>query len=205
MNEGYISVLNDISSDAPTPGGGTVAALTLCHANALALMVSRLTVGKEKWAKGHTIAKEIIIFSNQSIEKSLSLAKEDAEAFSLVMEAYRLPKSNEEEKKIRDQTILNATIGAADTPLSIAKEAHKLLSQLPDLARYGNSNAITDLASSSELAYTAVYIASLNVKINVDSMDSEDLDIIQEASTNILLNSKEIIEEIRLIVAERMR
>ena len=79
------------------------------------------------------------------------------------------------------------------------------MSQLPDLARYGNSNAITDLASSSELAYTAVYIASLNVKINVDSMDSEDLDIIQEASTNILFNSKEIIEEIRLIVAERMR
>ena len=100
--------------------------------------------------------------------------------------------------------ILSATIGAANTPLSIAKESFKLLSKLPDLARYGNSNAITDLASSSELAYTAIYIASLNVKINVDSMENDELDNIQVTSDEILSKSKALIEEIRVIVAERM-
>jgi formiminotetrahydrofolate cyclodeaminase len=75
---------------------------------------------------------------------------------------------------------------------------------LPDLARFGNSNAITDLASASELAYTAIYIASLNVKINVDSMNNEELNKIQVVSDEFLSNSKILIDEIRAIVAERM-
>ena len=204
MNDGYISVLNDISSDSPTPGGGTVAALTLSHANSLALMVARLTIGKEKWVDGHAVAEEIILFGNKSMKRSLSLAKEDAEAFDKVMSAYRLSKFDEQEKIVRKMAILSATIGAANTPLSIAKESFELLSKLPDLARYGNSNAITDLASSSELAYTAIYIASLNVKINVDSMENDELDNIQVASDEILSKSKALIEEIRIIVAERM-
>ena len=51
MNDGYMTVLSNISSADPTPGGGTVAALTLAHAQSLALMVSRLTVGKENGKK----------------------------------------------------------------------------------------------------------------------------------------------------------
>lgn len=204
MNEGYISVLNDISSDSPTPGGGTVAALTLSHAHSLALMVARLTVGKEKWASGHDAAQEIIDFCGQSMKRSLSLAEEDAEAFDHVMYAYRLPKSDEEENLVRKNAILSATIGAAKTPLSIAKVGHKLLTKLLNLAKYGNSNAITDLAASSELAYTAVYIESLNVKINVDSMKNEELDKIQKMSTEVLSLAKILIDEIRLIVSDRM-
>ena len=204
MNDGYVSVLNDISSDSPTPGGGTVAALTLAHANSLALMVARLTLAKEKWLDGHIVAEKIIRFSEQSQKISLALAKADADAFDKVMSAYRLPKSDGQEKEIRNEAILSATIGAANTPLSITKESFVLLSMLPDLARFGNSNAITDLASASELAYTAIYIASLNVKINVDSMNDEELNKIQVVSDEFLSNSKILIDDIRAIVAERM-
>tara|TARA_B110000003_G_scaffold217636_1_gene217181 strand:- start:4341 stop:4958 length:618 start_codon:yes stop_codon:yes gene_type:complete len=204
MNDGYVSVLNDISSDSPTPGGGTVAALTLAHANSLALMVARLTLAKEKWLDGHIVAEKIIRFSEQSQKISLALAKADADAFDKVMSAYRLPKSDGQEKEIRNEAILSATIGAANTPLSITKESFVLLSMLPDLARFGNSNAITDLASASELAYTAIYIASLNVKINVDSMNNEELNKIQVVSDEFLSNSKILIDDIRAIVAERM-
>ena len=45
MNEGYEEVLRAIASSAPTPGGGSVAALSLAHAQSLAVMVARLTVG----------------------------------------------------------------------------------------------------------------------------------------------------------------
>ncbi len=86
----------------------------------------------------------------------------------------------------------------------IAHEGLKLLSLLPDLARFGNLNAITDLAASSELAYTAVYIASLNVKINVDSMSDKELDKIQDDNTIVLTKSKELIMQIREIVSRRM-
>ena len=65
-------------------------------------------------------------------------------------------------------------------------------------------SAITDLAASSELAFTAVYIASLNVKINVDSMSDEELNKIQNNTTIILTKSQELIMSIREIVSRRM-
>ena len=205
MNDGYMSILEQIASKSPTPGGGTVAALTLAHAHSLAVMVSRLTIGKEKWQEGHEISNLIINSSIETLEKSISLAGDDSLAFDKVMESYRMPRGNDVEIESRKLAILESTIGAAQTPSEIAEEGLKLLSLLPDLARFGNLNAITDLAASSELAYTAVYIATLNVKINVDTMSNEKLDIIQEDTTIILTKSKELITQIRDIVSGRMK
>ena len=204
MNDGYMSILESIGSDSPTPGGGTVAALTLAHAHSLAAMVSRLTVGKNKWQEGHQISNLIIDSSVESLERAISLAKEDSLAFDKVMDSYRMAKSNDEEIESRKLAILQSTIGAAQTPSKIAEEGLKLLSILPDLARFGNLNAITDLAASSELAYSAVYIASLNVKINVDSMSDEKLNNIQNNTTIILTKSEELIMLVREIVSGRM-
>ena len=204
MNDGYMSILEKIGSESPTPGGGTVAALTLAHAHSLAAMVSRLTIGKEKWQEGHKISNLIINSSAESLERSIFLADNDSLAFDKVMASYRMPRNNDVEVESRKLAILESTIGAAQTPSEIAQEGLKLLSLLPDLARFGNLNAITDLAASSELAYTAVYIASLNVKINVDSMNNKELDRIQEDTTIILTKSKELIMQIREIVSGRM-
>tara|TARA_Y100000768_G_scaffold154629_1_gene115509 strand:- start:6 stop:626 length:621 start_codon:yes stop_codon:yes gene_type:complete len=204
MNDGYMSILEKIGSESPTPGGGTVAALTLAHAHSLAAMVSRLTIGKEKWQEGHKISNLIINSSAESLERSILLAENDSLAFDKVMASYRMPRNNDVEVESRKLAILESTIGAAQTPSEIAQEGFKLLSLLPDLARFGNLNAITDLAASSELAYTAVYIASLNVKINVDSMNNKELDRIQEDTTIILTKSKELIMQIREIVSGRM-
>ena len=205
MNDGYMSILEQIASKSATPGGGTVAALTLAHAHSLAVMVSRLTIGKEKWQEGHEISNLIINSSIETLEKSISLAGDDSLAFDKVMESYRMPRGNDVEIESRKLAILESTIGAAQTPSEIAEEGLKLLSLLPDLARFGNLNAITDLAASSELAYTAVYIATLNVKINVDTMSNEKLDRIQEDTTIILTKSKELITQIRDIVSGRMK
>ena len=204
MNDGYMSILEKIGSESPTPGGGTVAALTLAHAHSLAAMVSRLTIGKEKWQEGHKISNLIINSSAESLEMSILLAENDSLAFDKVMASYRMPRNNDVEVESRKLAILESTIGAAQTPSEIAQEGLKLLSILPDLARFGNLNAITDLAASSELSYTAVYIASLNVKINVDSMNNKELDRIQEDTTIILTKSKELIMQIREIVSRRM-
>ena len=53
MNDGYMSILKSIGSEAPTPGGGTVAALTLAHAHSLAAMVSRLTTVSYTHLRAH--------------------------------------------------------------------------------------------------------------------------------------------------------
>jgi formiminotetrahydrofolate cyclodeaminase len=167
-------------------------------------MVSRLTIGKNKWQDGHEISNIIIDSSEESLQRAINLAEEDSLAFDKVIDSYRMPRSNDEEIESRKLAILQSTIGAAKTPSEIAEEGLKLLSILPDLARYGNLNAITDLAASSELAYTAVYIASLNVKINVDSMSDEELNKIQNNTTIIVTKSEELIMLIREIISRRM-
>ena len=178
MNEGYMDVLRSIASSEPTPGGGSVAALSLAHAHSLSLMVARLTLAKEKWEEGHDAAKASIELSEPALEDAILLAISDSEAFQSVMSAYRLPKETEDEKKQRSEEIRNATIGAALAPLNTASSAQKLLSNLEKQSASCNPNALTDLASASEMALSAAKIASLNVKINLEYIEGEDVELL---------------------------
>ena len=89
MNEGYLQILNSISSSKPTPGGGSVAALTLAHGHSLSVMVSRLTVNSDKWIEGHTVANNIISQSEKSISSCITLANNDSSAFEGVQNIFK--------------------------------------------------------------------------------------------------------------------
>ncbi len=204
MNEGYKEVLRSIASSEPTPGGGSVAALALAHAHSLAMMVARLTEGKKKWADGHETAQSVISESQTGLAESLRLAEIDAEAFESVMSAYRLPRETEEEKEIRKKSIRDATIGAAEAPLATASSARRLLSSLERLCESCNENALTDLASSSELSLSAVKIAAMNVRINLDFIDGDDVDRLSSQIDKVVQQSTTSAEAIALKVNERL-
>ena len=185
MNDGYADVLSKISSSSPTPGGGSVAALTLAHAHALGMMVSRLTLGKEKWSEGHDFAAEVIESSTVGIERALLLSDEDASAFDAVIDSYNLPRDNDSQKSIRAEAIVSSTIKAALVPLKIMRASSDFLQSIIGLSKTGNANALTDLLASSELAHASSRIASYNVKINLDFLDDTDekKNITQEMET----------------------
>ncbi len=204
MNEGYKEVLRSIASSEPTPGGGSVAALALAHAHSLAMMVARLTEGKKKWADGHETAQSVISESQAGLAESLRLAEIDAEAFESVMSAYRLPRETEEEKEIRKKSIRDSTIGAAEAPLATAFSARRLLSSLERLCESCNENALTDLASSSELCLSAVKIAAMNVRINLDFIDGDDVDRLSSQIDKVVQQSTTSAEAIALKVNERL-
>jgi|TARA_B100001094_G_scaffold215365_1_gene209370 formiminotetrahydrofolate cyclodeaminase len=206
LNDGYIDVLSKISSSSPTPGGGSVAAMTLAHAHSLALMVSRLTLGNDKWASGHTSASEVIESSIVGLDYSLTLADEDASAFDLVIDSYRLPRQNDDQKLIRSESIASSTINAAIVPLKIMRASSNLLESIMKLSSTGNSNALTDLLGSCYLCHTSSRIASLNVKINLDSLNdsSEKRNISQEMET-LLTHSAEKSSLIESIIRERLK
>ncbi len=206
LNDGYADVLSRISSSSPTPGGGSVAALSLAHAHALGMMVSRLTLGKEKWSEGHNSASEVIELSTKGIDLSLLLADEDASAFDAVMDSYRLPRDNELQKSIRAEAIESSTINAAFVPLKIMRASSDFLQSIMGLSRTGNPNALTDLLASSELAYASSKIASYNVQINLDSLDDTDekKDIAQEMES-LLKASLASSTTIESIIMERLK
>ena len=204
MNDGYMDVLRSIASSEPTPGGGSVAALSLAHAHSLSLMVARLTLAKEKWVEGHDAAKATIELSEPALEEAILLAISDSEAFESVMSAYRLPKETEDEKKQRSEEIRNATIGAALAPLNTASSAQKLLSNLEKQSASCNPNALTDLASASEMALSAAKIASLNVRINLEYIEGEDVDLLASKINTAVEQSIKSANIVALMVNKRL-
>ena len=204
MNEGYMDVLRSVASSEPTPGGGSVAALSLAHAHSLSLMVARLTLAKEKWEEGHDAAKASIELSEPALEEAILLAISDSEAFQSVMSAYRLPKETEDEKKQRSEEIRNATIGAALAPLNTASSAQKLLSNLEKQSAACNPNALTDLASASEMALSAARIASLNVRINLEYIEGEDVDLLTSKINTVVVQSIESANIVATTVNKRL-
>ena len=204
MNEGYMDILRSIASSEPTPGGGSVAALSLAHAHSLSLMVARLTLAKEKWVEGHDAAKTSIELSEPGLEEAIHLAISDSEAFESVMSAYRQPKETEAEKKQRSEEIRNATIGAALAPLNTASSAQKLLSNLEKQSASCNPNALTDLASASEMALSAAKIASLNVRINLEYIEGEDVVLLTSKINKAVAESIKSANIVALMVNQRL-
>jgi formiminotetrahydrofolate cyclodeaminase len=211
LNDGYREILDAIASDSPTPGGGSVAALSLAHAHALVCMVARLTLKSGKWESGHDTATRVLDGSHKGIANAIDLARRDAESFDSVMLAFRMPKTTDEELSQRRSAIAKGYLKASKVPLETAETGVVLLQGIAEFASNCNANAITDLAAAAQLAHSSVSIAALNVKINLDSLDdSFGPDFKDEAFEmsvmieNLIVDAEGHEEEISQIVAGRI-
>jgi formiminotetrahydrofolate cyclodeaminase len=193
-----------LASSSPTPGGGTAAAVSLGQAAALSCMVADLTLGKEKWGSGWEIAEKTQDCAIGMFGKALDLATDDSRSFDAVMMTFKLAKDSDEEKEIRRQAIREATLGAAEVPLETARLAHSLLEHLPELARKGNANTVSDIGVASLLASAACKGALFNVEINVSSLPEEMGGALKEEAASILESSRILSRACMDAVRERL-
>ena len=161
---------NALASSDPTPGGGSAAGVALGQAAALAKMVADLTLGNDKYANGWSIAESVNAVATPLLDEGLNLAQLDSEAFDAVVSGFKMPKTNDEEKSIRREEIRNSMLGAAKVPYDTACYALDLMKLLPDLATYGNENAVSDVGVSGLLASAALKGAIFNIEINLNSL-----------------------------------
>jgi formiminotetrahydrofolate cyclodeaminase len=168
---GFLSAL---ASPAPTPGGGTAAAIAGAMGAGLAEMVTALTLAREKYAASHDAMRPIAQEAAAAREELLSLAREDAEAYDEVVAARRLPKDTDEQKSHREERISAANRRAAEVPLGTARAAGRLLRAMPELARKGNPNASSDAGAAALLLEASVQAALLNVAINLPGVPDQD-------------------------------
>ena len=186
-----------LASSSPTPGGGTAAAIALGQASALTVMVCDLTIGKEKWQEGWDIAEEAMLLSVKIMSRAGDLADEDSDAFDEVMASFKLPKGTDEEVSIRRTAIRNATLKATEKPYETAELALDLLKVLPELARKGNANAVSDVGVAGLLASAACKGALFNVDINLVSLPDD-------YASEIRMNAPKIQEESRMLSRQVM-
>ena len=163
--------LKETASKNPVPGGGSMAALSGAAAAALTEMVANLTIGRKKY---DSVQEKMMSISEEmkTLRESFILyIDKDADAYTEVMNAYKLDASKEEEK--RRKTIQKALQKAAEIPLRVAEDAYKLMEKAETAVKEGNKNAATDGMVGVMMARTAALSAILNVKINLKSIEDE--------------------------------
>jgi glutamate formiminotransferase/formiminotetrahydrofolate cyclodeaminase len=157
---------NETASESPAPGGGSISAYVGSLGVSLGTMVANLSAHKRGWDdRWEEFSNWAVI--GMGYQKQLQLlVDEDTNAFNTIMDAFGLPKGNEEETNIRKEAIENATKYATEIPFKVLETCYKSMEVMHAMAESGNPNSVTDAGVGALCARTAVRGALLNVKIN---------------------------------------
>ena len=199
----------DASSGNPTPGGGSVAALAGSLGAALTQMVGNLTFDKESYNQLNDDNKKQLQDNFKVLEEKmkalLEIIDEDSKAFDGVMEAFKMPKETDEDKKARTIAIQEGYKHALEVPLRCAKECLEILKLQFVFANHGNINAITDVGVGALMAYSGLEGALLNVRINLKGIKNQEYKTKISAEMNTILEEgNKVKEEVLEIVYKRL-
>lgn len=191
------------ASEAPVPGGGSVAAYMGSLGAALGTMVANLSAHKKGWDERWKEFSDQASAGKNLQNELLGLVDEDTDAYRQLMEAFAMPKTNDEEKKLRSAAIQEATKRAALVPLKVMRTANSAYGLLESMARTGNPGSVSDAGVGALALNACVRGAYLNVKINAVSI--KDADFVSEIlgdATDLLNKSHDSEQKIVQIVTE---
>ncbi len=195
--------LEKIASELPTPGGGSVAALSAALTASLTEMVANLTIGKQGYDDVEDEMKAVAQDALRLKSKFVSAIDKDSNAYSDVITAIKLPGDTEAEKRHREEMIQSGLKQATLVPMAVAEDAIRVMELAGKAVTKGNKNTITDGAVGVMMAKTAVLSALYNVKINLRTIkDKAFIDEIskqvKELEQNALQREKELLSNIDL-------
>ncbi len=160
--------LEKLSSDTPTPGGGSASALAGAISASLVEMVAGLSEKKGKLPLQEL--KEIRRKASTLRRRLLRAVDEDARYYEEVIKAFRLPKDTETQQSYRSKRIQRAYEKATVIPQSVCENALKLLEYSRSLTLKGNPNAVSDIKVAGYLADAAFKGGLENIEINLQSI-----------------------------------
>jgi methenyltetrahydrofolate cyclohydrolase len=178
------------ASADPAPGGGSIAALSAAAASSLVEMAANLTIGKKGYGEVKEEMKAISKQASLYRDKLVQDVDKDSDAYNQVIYAFKLPGRTEEEIKFRKESIENGLKHAALVPLSVAKDASKLIDLAEEIVTKGYKNAVTDGVVAVVTARSAALSALYNVKINLSSI--KDRSFVYEVSQQVTQLENEI-------------
>lgn len=201
--------MDELISDAPSPGGGSTAALVAALASGLNSMVYSLTVDKKTFELLSEKEKEEMKKFQREAKKFNKIAQEfmekDREDFVELMASYRLPKETNLEKEIRKESIRKNSIKAMETPLNLGKEAIEFYENIEFAIKFGNKNLISDAGVAAILLHSSIESAVINVKVNLNQLRNEKFTSnIERECSNLLKNSNDrknrLLEDVEKII-----
>jgi glutamate formiminotransferase/formiminotetrahydrofolate cyclodeaminase len=170
---GLRDFVNSLSTDSPTPGGGSVAALCGALSAALSSMVSNLTYGKKGYEGAGPEMRDIAVRA-QALKDELLLAVDtDTLAFDKVMEALRLPKTTPEQAAEKERALEEATKEATLVPLEVLEKAAEAVRLAKVVAAKGFKSSLSDAGVGGLAGAAAGEGAYYNVLINLPGIKDE--------------------------------
>ncbi|MBK6963401.1 MAG: glutamate formimidoyltransferase [Bacteroidales bacterium] len=196
---------DETASESPAPGGGSISAYMGVLGISLGTMVANLSSHKAGWDERWEEFSDWAEKGQALKDELLHLVDEDTNAFNKIMDAFGLPKGNDEEKKARTAAIQEATRYAIEIPLRVMKKSYATLEIIKAMAENGNPNSVSDAGVGALAVRSAVMGAYLNVKINASGLnDKAFVESVLAEGADIEQKTRKAEEEILNIVNNKI-
>jgi glutamate formiminotransferase/formiminotetrahydrofolate cyclodeaminase len=161
---------DELSTDSPAPGGGSVAALVGALGAALAAMVACLSHGKKGFEANRERLDAIAVRGQEIKDRLLAAVDADTEAFDSLLGAMRLPKGTPEEQAARERAIAEATVAAIEVPLGVLETCPEVIELCREVARIGLEASRSDAGTGAQVARASAAGAYQNVCTNLPGL-----------------------------------
>lgn len=169
----------ELSSDAPSPGGGTASAAAGAMAASLLIMVCGVTAKSKRHEPNKEKLEALKAQLSVKREELIELSREDARAYDLVVESMR--KNRESDDSENYHAVQNALKLATEIPMKTAAKCVEVLEDSIDVIELGTRSASSDVGVAVLLAEAGFKGASMNVRINLkDIQDSSFVEAARE-------------------------
>jgi len=195
---------DELSTVAPTPGGGSAGAACGALAAALTAMVANLTHQARDFAAARPEMEAAAIEAQRFKDEFLADVEADARAFDAVMAARRQPQTTDEERRRREGMLQCSRQGATLTPLGVLRRARRLLDLTRTVAG-GLPAAVSDAGSAAAAALAAAESAWLNVRVNLpDISDAAFRAATRREADTLIAETRKLAGEIRDEVTRKL-
>jgi len=189
INKKLKEFTEETASESPAPGGGSISACMGAMGAALGTMVANLSAHKRGWDERWEEFSEWAEKGKFYHDQLLKLVDEDTRSFNAIMDAFSLPKKNDDEKAIRRKAINDATKYAIEVPLKVMRLCFDSMEVMKAMAEIGNPNSVTDAGVGALAARAGVQGAYLNVLINAKDYDDKTF------ASDIVAQAREILDK----------
>jgi glutamate formiminotransferase / formiminotetrahydrofolate cyclodeaminase len=197
--------IEETASESPAPGGGSVSASVGAMGIALATMVANLSSHKRGWDDRWEEFSQWAEKGQVYMQELLYLIDEDTRAFNAIMDAFSLSKKSDEEKKLRNQAIQDATKYAIEIPYKVMQNACNSMEVIRAMADIGNPNSVSDAGVGALCALMSVKGAFLNVKINASGLKDKDfVNSVMDDAAALVEKAEKMEKEILELVEKKL-
>jgi glutamate formiminotransferase/formiminotetrahydrofolate cyclodeaminase len=193
-----VDFADELSSDSPAPGGGSIAALCGSLSAGLSAMVAVLTWSKKGMEEARPGMKTIGDQAQALKDWFIDAVDRDTDAFNQVLAAMRLPRSTDTDKAARLAAIEKANQHATRVPLDVLERSVAAMELALQVAADGNPNSVSDAGVAGACALAAAEGAAMNVRINEPTLtDREVAQSMMERQVELLESAHRIGAQVR--------